>query len=121
MRCPSLLKPQSGLPTHSSADYTDPDSDAHNNRQEWRCQTDPTNPLSVLRLLSASPAGTNVAVARQSVAGVTYFLERSANLSASPSFTLLAPNLPGQPATTTYTDTNAASLGPLFYRVGTGN
>ena len=34
------------------------------------------------------------------------------NLSASPPFTLLAPNLPGQPGTTTYTDTNAASSGP---------
>ena len=67
---------------------------------------------------SASRAGTNVTVAWQSVAGVTYFLERSTNLSASPPFTLLAPNLPGQPGTTTYTDTNAASLAPLFYRVG---
>ena len=56
----------------------------------------------------------------QSVAGVNYFLERSTNLSASPPFTLLAPNLPGQPGTTTYTDTNAASLAPLFYRVGVG-
>ena len=83
--------------------------------QTW---PDPINPLSVLRLLSASPGGTNVTVAWQSVAGVTYFLERSTNLSASPPFTLLAPNFPGQPGTTTYTDTNAASLAPLFYRIG---
>ena len=45
-------------------------------------------------------------------------MKRSTNLSASPPFTLLAPNLPGQPGTTTYTDTNADSLAPLFYRVG---
>jgi len=50
-----------------------------------------------------------------------YLLERSTNLSASPPFTLLAPSLPGQPGTTTYTDTNAASLAPLFYRVGVAN
>ena len=118
MRCPALLQPQSGLPTDGSADDLDTDYDGHNNWQEWRCQTFPTNPLSVLRLLSASRAGTNVTVAWQSVAGVTYFLERSTNLSASPPFTLLARNLPGQPGTTSYTDTNAANLAPLFYRVG---
>ena len=103
------------------ADFTDPDGDGHTNWQEWRCLTDPTNVLSALRLLSASPTGTNVTVSWQSVAGVNYFLERSTNLWASPPFTLLAPNLPGQPSTTSYTDTNAASLAPLFYRVGVGN
>ena len=50
-----------------------------------------------------------------------YFLERGTSLSTSPPFILLAPNLSGQPGTTTYTDTNAASLAPLFYRVGVGN
>ena len=43
---------------------------------------------------------TNVLVNR--VAGVSCFLARSTNLSASPPFTLLAPNLPGQPGTTTF-------------------
>ena len=104
-----------------SANATDPDADGHNTWQEWRCLTDPTNALSVLRLLSASPAGTNVAVSWQSVAGVNYFLERSTNLWASPPFTLLSPNLPGQPGTTTYTDTNAATAPRLFYRVGVVN
>ena len=52
----------------------------------------------------------------QSVAGVTYFLERSTNL-ASP-FTHLASFLMGQPGTTSYADTNVAGAGPLFYRVG---
>ena len=57
----------------------------------------------------------------QSVVGVNYFLERSTNLSASPPFTLLAPDLPGQARTTSFTDTNAAGAGPFFYRVGVGN
>ena len=83
---------------------------------ERRCQTDPTNALSALRLLPGSPDETNVTVTWQSVAGVTYFLERSTNL-ASP-FTPLATDIPGQSGTTSFTDTNAADLAPLFYRVG---
>jgi len=109
---------QYGLPTDGSADSLDPDHDGHNNWQEWRCQTDPTNPLSVLRVLWASPTGTNVTVTWQSVAGVNYFLERSTNLRASPPFTLLSPSVLGQPDATSFTDTNPAPLAPLFYRVG---
>jgi len=36
----------------------------------------------------------------------------------SPPFTLLAPNLPGQPGAMSFTDTNAALAPRLFYRVG---
>ena len=57
----------------------------------------------------------------QSVAGVNYFLERSMNLGASVSLKPLATDLPGQPGTTAYTDTNVAGASPLFYRVGVGN
>ena len=109
---------QYGLSTDGSADFTDPDNDLLNTWQEWRCRTDPTNALSVLRLLSPSPAFSDVSVTWQSVAGVKYFLERSTNLSATPRFTPLATNLPGQPGTTTFTDTNAVGPLPRFYRVG---
>jgi hypothetical protein len=61
---------QFGLPTDGSADSTDPDGDGHNAWQEWPCRTDSTNALSVLRLLSTSPEGTNVTLSWQSVAGV---------------------------------------------------
>jgi hypothetical protein len=105
-----------GLPTDGSADFADTDADGMNNWQEWVCGTDPTNRLSALRLLSAAPAGTNVTVTWQSVAGVNYFLQRSANL-ASP-FALLATNILGQAGTTSYADTNATGAGPFFYRVG---
>jgi hypothetical protein len=107
-----------GLPIDGSGDFLDLDSDGHNNWQEWRCQTDPTNALSVLRLLSASSDGTNVTVTWQSVADVSYFLDRSTNLASSPCFLPLASGIVGQPGTTSYTDTNAATLGLLFYRVG---
>jgi hypothetical protein len=109
-----------GLPTDGSADFADPDHDGMNNWQEWRCGTCPTNANSALRLLSAQPTGTNVTVTWQSVAGVSYFLECSTNLSATPSFTCAATNLLGQPGTTSYTDTAATNAGPYFYRVGVG-
>ena len=109
---------QYGLPTDGSADFTDPDHDGHTTWQEWRCQTDPTNALSALRLLSASPDGTNVTVTWQSRAGVEYFLERSTNLGAVPQFELLATNLAAEASVASHMDTNAASLAPLFYRVG---
>ena len=105
-----------GLLTDGSADSADADGDGMNNWQEWVCGTCPTNPLSALRLLSATPRGTNVTVSWQSVAGVNYSLKRSANL-ASP-FTLVATNILGQAGTTTYGDTNATGAGPFFYRVG---
>jgi hypothetical protein len=109
---------QYGLPTNGSADSADSDGDGHNNWQEWRCRTCPTNKLSVLRLISASLNGTEVTVTWESVAGVSYYLERSTNLAAPPYFTAQATNLMGGPQTTSYVHTNIAGPGPFFYRVG---
>ena len=104
------------LSTSASSVYLDSDGDGMNNWQEWVCGTNPTNRLSVLRLLSPSITGTKATVTWQSVAGVNYFLERSANPAAP--FTLLATNILGQAGTTSYGDTYAAGKGPFFYRVG---
>ena len=104
------------LPTSGSADYLDFDGDGHNNWQEWICGTDPASALSVLRMLPPVAAGGHLNVSWQSMAGVNYFLERAVSLRAP--FTLLATNIIGEAVSTTYTDTNAASSAPLFYRVG---
>ena len=109
---------QFNLPINPSTDTADPDGDRMNNWQEWRCATDPTNALSVLRLLTAKPIGADVAVQWQSVPGQTYFLEWSTNLTAFPPFMLLSTNLTGEAGTTTFTHTNAAGAGGNFYRVG---
>ena len=70
----------------------------------------------MLNVLPASRAGTNVIVSWQSVAGVSYSLERSTNLTLP--FTPLVSDIPGQGGTTSFTDTDAARLTPLFYRIG---
>ena len=102
-------------------DSSDPDGDGLNNWQEWRSGTDPTNAVSALRLLAPVTGGTDVTMTWQSVAGVNYLLERSANLAPTAGFTSLATNIPGQIGTTSYADTNAAGAELFFYRVGVGN
>jgi hypothetical protein len=112
---------QYNLPTDGSDDFTDSDGDGLNNWQEWRCGTDPTNALSALRLLTLMAADTKVAVTWQSVAGLNYSLERSTNLTTSPTSRPLAINIPGRVGLTTFIDTNAIGAGPFFYRVGVGD
>jgi hypothetical protein len=111
---------QYGLPVDGSADYTDPDGDGMNNWQEWRCGTNPTNAVSTLRMLPLVFNQTNLNVSWFSQQGVTYFLERSTNLSTPLKFMRVATNLLGQTDTTSFIDTNAKSHPTLFYRVGVG-
>ena len=53
----------------------------------------------------------------QSVTNRDYFLQRATNL-LSP-FQTVATNLPGQFATTSFSDTNAVGSKTFFFRVGT--
>jgi hypothetical protein len=110
---------QHGLSTDGSSDNADPDGDRLNNFQEWRAGTDPTNALSVLRLLTPLPLGSNLAVIWQSIPGRNYALDRGADLGAALRFLPLATNLPASIGTnaTTYTHTNATKSGASFYRV----
>lgn len=109
---------QYGLPTDGSVDSADLDGTGFNVYQDWIAGLNPTNALSVLRVVSAVPNGTNVTVTWQSVAGVNYFLECSTNMAGSSCFTCVATNIPGQSNLTSFVHTNATGPGPLFYRVG---
>jgi hypothetical protein len=111
---------QYGLSINTNTDSADADGDGMKNRQEWIAGTDPTNPLSVLKLLPS--AQTNMPPGRmltwQSVSGITYFLQRSTNLLLHPSFSSIQSNILGQAGTTSFADTNANGAEPYFYRVG---
>ncbi len=107
-----------GLPTDGSADFSDTDLDGHNNWQECRADTSPTNALSRLALASPKNTPTGVTVTWQSAASRSYFVERGSDLTHVPVFQVLMTNVPGWEGITTITDTTATNGGPYFYRVG---
>jgi hypothetical protein len=106
---------QYGLPADGSADFVDSDGDRANTWQEWKASTNPTNELSVLRMLTPQPRTNGTLVTWQSVSGQNYVLQRSASLNAS--FSLVKSNIIGEAGTTAYTDTDGILDGPIFYRV----
>ena len=111
---------QYGLPTDGSVDYSDLDGTGFNVYQDWIAGLNPTNPASVLAMLTPVTinTATGVTVSWQSVAGVPYTLQRSTNLTAQPSFSTIQGNITGQAGTTSYQDTSATNTMPYFYRVG---
>jgi hypothetical protein len=109
---------QYGLPTDGSVDFADPDGDGHNNWQEWRAWTNPTNSASALQLFTPLVSTNGLLVRWQSVMSQNYFLQRSSNLGTQAIFTTFASNIVGQANSTFYTDTNALGTGPFFYRIG---
>ena len=110
---------QYSLPADGSADYVDSDGDGMNNWQEWRAGTVPTNALSRLAMVAATPGPSGVTVQWQSVGGKFYSLQRATSLGfASPSLVTVFSNIFGNAGTTSYLDSSAPNSESLFYRVG---
>ena len=111
---------QYGLPTDGSADYVDSDGTGMNNWEKWIAGLNPTNPASVLKMASTYPVNNLnwVIVKWQSVNTRNYYLQRSTNLGAQPSFTTIQSNLVGEAGTTFSIDATATNGGAYFYRVG---
>ena len=106
-----------GLPTNGSADTADVDSDGHNNWQEWIAGTDPTNSLSILRMLKPTFAPTGLRLSWQSISGKFYLLKKASNLVDVPVFSIVASNIVGQADTTFFVDSSATNSATCFYRV----
>jgi hypothetical protein len=104
-----------GLATDGSADYAHSDADPHNNWQEWKAWTDPTNELSVLRMLNPQPGTNGTLVTWKSVAGHSYQLERATNASAS--FSVVHNDIVGEAGTTSFMDTTATNGVSFLYRI----
>ncbi|HEX3627034.1 MAG TPA: choice-of-anchor Q domain-containing protein [Verrucomicrobiae bacterium] len=111
---------QYGLPTDGSVDDSKLDGTGFTVYQDWIAGLNPTNPASVLAMVS--PSATNnttagVTVIWQSVDDRTYYLQRGTNLLKRPVFSTIQSNLVGQAGSTIYTDTTATNSGPYYYRV----
>lgn len=110
---------QYNLPTDGTADYADSDGTGMVNWQKWIAGLNPTNPASVLAMLT--PAFTNstgVTVSWQSVTNRIYYLQRSSDLTTQPAFFSTQSNILGQARTTSFTDASATNDIPYFYRIG---
>jgi len=111
---------QYGLATDGSANFVDSDGDGMNNWQEWIAGTSPIDATSVLHV-NPPPATGNaggITVTWQSVSGITYYLQRGSDFTASPPLTTIQSGIAGRAGTTSYTDTTATNEVPYFYRVG---
>lgn len=113
-----------GHPTGQAGDLSlaqnDADGDGMSNQQEYLAGTDPTNPLSALRMTTVAviKPGPELDVSWNSVSNKIYFLQRSTSLAALPASPVLQSNIVGQAGTTIYKDMTASGTGPYFYRVG---
>jgi hypothetical protein len=108
---------QYGLPITTNTDTSDLDGTAFDVYQDWIAGLNPTNPASVLVMLSPPPNNTasGITVNWESVSGIDYNLLRATNLMSA--WTTIQSNIAGQTNTTSYTDTTETNGGPYFYQV----
>jgi subtilisin family serine protease len=96
----------------------DPDHDGMSNLEEWIAGTDPTNAASCLRMSVVSATNANaVVLGWSSVAGKTYWLERSTNLLTGFD-SVVATNITATAPANTQTDAAILPGSTRFYRVG---
>ena len=96
----------------------DPDQDGLNNLGEWLAGTNPTNAASRLQLLVLSASNPNaVVLAWPSVAGKTYWIDRTTNLLAGFNSNV-GTNLIATAPTNTLTDIAGLPGRARFYRIG---
>ncbi len=108
---------QYGFARDGSVSDTDADRDGRSNWQEWYAGTNPTNALSVLRLVAWTRTATNMTMQWNSVSGRHYAVEAATNLSSPLIFHPVATNIVSGDATTAFTDNSVPVGGRILYRV----
>jgi hypothetical protein len=92
------------------------DHDGATDWQEYVAGTDPTDPNSVFKLVGVQPAANGeVVVQWKSVAGKSYAIEKSTDLTAG--FYELVPDVFATPPVNSYTDVNPPGATAVFYRI----
>jgi hypothetical protein len=101
----------------AAAALDDTDGDGQPAWREWVSDTDPTNPVSSLRVLSLTPATNGIRISWQGGSAATQYLERSRALAGTNlQWTAIFTNKPPTPASTNIPDA-AATNPPFFYRI----
>jgi hypothetical protein len=98
--------------------YTDATASSTKGAAFYRIGTGSTNGPAPALLQRPAFVPATVTLTWASVTNRAYFIQRATNLVLPPAFSLLQPNIPGLPDTTSFTDTNPPTTGPAFYRVG---
>lgn len=94
---------------------SDSDGDGMSDIEEYSAGTDPTDPISVLKAVAPSVAGSEVVVRWRSVAGKRYTIEKANDLAEG--FIELVRDIPGTPPVNSYLDANPSHIGQVFYRI----
>jgi hypothetical protein len=112
-----------GLPSNGTADYLDSDGDGMNNWQEYLAGTNPTNAVSVFKLISGQVLSSTQFVLRwSSISNRLYDVLRATNLAAGAGGFMRVPgatNLTSTPPLNTWTDSVSRTSSPGSYRIST--
>ena len=100
-------------PVDASADT---DGDGLTNKQEFQAGTNPRDAMSVLRISSIAPSGSNLVIGFPSVSGKVYRIEYADVLTNS-SWPTLSDNIAGTGGTIQITDPGAINRPNRFYKV----
>ena len=103
----------------SLPDFVDPDddNDGASDRDEQIANTDPADPLSLLRVQSHGLTGSNAEITWQGGVLATQYLERSQNLMTGMEWHVVFTNLPPTPITNTTIDPTTLTNSATFYRI----
>ncbi|NQU09894.1 choice-of-anchor D domain-containing protein [bacterium] len=96
----------------------DPDGDGRDNQHEYTADTDPTNRVSYLAIISIQPVANDVQITWVGGSNAWQYLASAPDITApAAAWTIFHTNAPPTPLTNVLTHTGAATATNLFYRI----